>query len=182
MRCGCSAALRAALHGLFGVGGIEKEVLGVDIQPFIICIVQRVQKGIGLHALHQPLCGRMAAGSGCASGLHRTAPERDILCGVDFGQHRIIPLRPSPDIFRRSIGSESLTCTKHARTFRTLPRQKISRRLLLRNDAGQPEYLPVDTILYFILSLRRGKGNPLFLREMPPRRESTIDRESVQTV
>jgi hypothetical protein len=70
------------LHGLFGVGGIEKEVLGVDIQPFIICIVQRFQKGIGLHALHQPLCGRMAAGSGCASGLHRTAPERDILCGT----------------------------------------------------------------------------------------------------
>ena len=37
-------------------------------------------------------------------------------------------------------------------------------------------------ILYFILSLRRGKGESLFLREMPPRRESTIDRESVQTV
>ena len=56
------------LHGLFGVGGIEKEVLGVDIQPFIICIVQRFQKGIGLHALHQPLCGRMAAGSGLCVG------------------------------------------------------------------------------------------------------------------
>lgn len=56
------------LHGLFGVGGIEKEVLGVDIQPFIICIVQRFQKGIGLHALHQPLCGRMAAGIGLCVG------------------------------------------------------------------------------------------------------------------
>ena len=51
-------------------------------------------------------------------------------------------LRPSADIFRRSIGSESLTCTKHARTFQTLPRQKISRRMLSLNRAVLPLIMP----------------------------------------
>ena len=55
-----------------------------------------------------------------------------------YGNTAPLHLRPSPDIFRRSVGSKSLTCTKHACTFQTLPRQKISRRMLSLNGAVLP--------------------------------------------
>ena len=46
---------------------------------------------------------------------------------LHFGQHRIIPLRPSPDIFRRYCSSKSLKYTKYSCAFQTLYQQKISR-------------------------------------------------------
>ena len=44
-----------------------------------------------------------------------------------FGSTAQLQLRPSPDIFHRSIGLKSLRYTKYICTFQTLSRQKISR-------------------------------------------------------
>ena len=55
-----------------------------------------------------------------------------------LGNTAQLQLRPSPDIFRRSIGLKSLRYTKYICTFQTLSRQKISRRMLLLNHALLP--------------------------------------------
>ena len=55
-----------------------------------------------------------------------------------LGNTAQLQLRPSPDIFRRSIGLKSLRYTKYICTFQTLSRQKISRRMLSLNAAVLP--------------------------------------------
>ncbi len=55
-----------------------------------------------------------------------------------LGNTAQLQLRPSLDIFRRSIGLKSLRYTKYICTFQTLSRQKISRRMLLLNHALLP--------------------------------------------
>ena len=98
--------------------------------------------------------------------LHPDSPfhaARLRAAAADLGQHRIIPLRPSPDIFRRYCSSKSLKycaavgglaalrmrhapCgyTKYSCAFQTLYQQKISRRMLLLNCAVLP--LAFDSI------------------------------------
>jgi len=57
---------------------------------------------------------------------------------LSLGNTAQLHLRPSPDIFCRSVGSKSLKYTKYSCTFQTLARQKISRRMPSLNDAVLP--------------------------------------------
>ena len=55
-----------------------------------------------------------------------------------FGNTAQLQLRPSPGIFRRSIGSESLRYTKYICAFQISARRKILCRMLLLNCALLP--------------------------------------------
>ena len=83
------------------------------------------------NAMHPP---------GCYFPLptHKTGPlhkQRSRFC---FGSTAQLQLRPSPDIFRRSIGLKSLRYAKYICTFQTLSRLKTSRRMLSLNRAVLP--------------------------------------------
>ena len=90
---------------------------------------------------------RLGDGAFCDLLFHPDSPfhaARLRAAAADLGQHRIIPLRPSPDIFRRYCSSKSLKYTKYSCAFQTLYQQKISRRMLLLNCAVLP--LAFDSI------------------------------------
>ena len=86
------------------------------------------------NAMHPP---------GCHFPLptHKTGPLRKQRSRFCFGSTAQLQLRPSPDIFRRSIGLKSLRYTKYICTFQTLSRLKTSRRMLSLNRAVLP-YVP----------------------------------------
>ena len=83
------------------------------------------------NAMHPP---------GCYFPLptHKTGPLRKQRSRFCFGSTAQLQLRPSPDIFRRSIGLKSLRYAKYICTFQTLSRLKTSRRMLSLNRAVLP--------------------------------------------
>ena len=78
------------------------------------------------------------AGASFPLPTHKTGPLRKQRSRFCFGNTAQLQLRPSPDIFRRSIGLKSLRYTKYICTFQTLSRRKTSRRMLSLNRAVLP--------------------------------------------
>ena len=153
VRSGQTCQLQPAAHEHPQAAEVRDHAVVADVQR--VCVV----RGGALERAHQ-LCGCpdpvvYGAAAYFQNLLHFVPPAS---LGGNTAQ---LHLRPSPDVFHRSIGSKSLRycaavggfaalrmrhapCgyTKYICTFQTLSRQKISRRMLSLNRAVLPLIMP----------------------------------------